>query len=362
LLTGRGAELEGAARYLVTEHRTLGRALQARARRWLPQWRNVDGLVEPSAEARAVLDARYRALQRRGFSVTALEKYAACPYRFFLATVIGLRQRSTIRHVEELDPATRGLLFHEIVHQAAIRLKQEGLLSPEADKPRAERVADEVIAKVTNDWRDRLAPAIQRVWQDAVEDLRLDVRYWLRDLLQSDWQPAELELPFGHGGGTGDLPEPVVLDSGLALRGRIDAVEQRRGELRATDYKTGEAPQASSSIIGGGTQLQPALYALVVEKLFPGSRVAGGNAYYCTVRGELTRRHVALNDHTRQAANEVHASIARAFADGFFPAAPADDACNTCEFRPNCGPYERERVAQKQPGRLESLAQLRSIR
>jgi hypothetical protein len=74
LLSGRKAEAEGAARYLVTENRTLGRALQARARRWRPEWRNVDGLVDPSAEARAALAARYQELQRRGFSVTALER------------------------------------------------------------------------------------------------------------------------------------------------------------------------------------------------------------------------------------------------------------------------------------------------
>lgn len=364
LLRGRESDLEGAARYLVTEHPALGRALQARARRWLPQWRNVDGLVEPSLEAHAALKARYQELQRRGFSVTALEKYAACPYRFFLATVVGLRQRETIRHIEELDPATRGLLFHEMVHQVATQLKQRGLLSPEADRRTAEAVADETVDKTSADWHERLAPAIDRVWQDAIEDLRLDVRYWLHELLQSDWQPAKFELPFGRGpaGAMESDLQPVVLDSGLALQGRIDAVEQRNGELRATDYKTVEAPQAANSIIAGGTQLQPALYALVLEKLFPSTRVVGGNAYYCTVRGKSVRRDVELNEWTRKAAGEVHASIDRAFAEGFFPAAPAKDACNNCEFRGNCGPYEPERVAQKQPGRLDSLVALRSIR
>lgn len=363
LLTGRGSESEGAARYLVTEHPTLGRALQARARRWLPTWRNVDGLVDPSPEARALLEARYQELQRRGFSATALEKYAACPYRFFLATVVGLRERQTVTHVEELDPATRGVLFHEIVHNLALELQRGGLLSARADVRAAEALAERVIEQVSEVWRERLAPAIERVWHDAIEDLRTDVRYWLRDLLQSDWQPTKLELAFGPERAAGsESDEPVVLDCGLALRGRIDAVEQRQGELRATDYKTGEAPPANGSIIAGGSQLQPALYALVLEKLFPGTRVSGGNAYYCTVRGEFERRHVELNELTRDAAQKLHASIARAFADGFFPAAPAENACENCQFRPSCGPYERERVAQKQPARLEALEALRSIR
>jgi ATP-dependent helicase/nuclease subunit B len=362
LLSGRKAEAEGAARYLVTENRTLGRALQARARRWRPEWRNVDGLVDPSAEARAALAARYQELQQRGFSVTALEKFAACPYRFYLATVVGLRPRDTVKQVEELDPATRGSLFHEIVHQVALELKERRLLTL-AEAAQAEALSDRVIEQVSAKWREKLAPAIERVWEDAVEDLRLDVRYWLRELLQSDWQVVKLELPFGLAA----VPDeedagPVMLDSGLALRGRIDAIEQRHGELRATDYKTGEATAASNSIIAGGRSLQPALYALAIEKLFPSSRVIGGNAYYCTARGGFARRPVELNDWTRKAAAEVARAIAEAFSDAFFPAAPAQDACELCEFRVGCGPYERERVALKQPTRLEGLDKLRKIR
>jgi ATP-dependent helicase/DNAse subunit B len=362
LLGGRKADAEGAARYLVTEQRTLGRALQARARRWRPEWRNVDGLVDPSVEARAALAARYQELQRRGFSVTALEKFAACPYRFYLAAVVGLRPRDTIKQVEELDPATRGSLFHEIVHRVALELKERRLLSP-ADAPQAEAVSDRVVDDVTAKWREKLAPAIERVWQDAVEDLRLDVRYWLRELLQSDWQVVEVELPFGlPAEPSGEDAGPVMLDSGLTLRGRIDAIEQRHGELRATDYKTTEAPVASNAIIAGGSALQPALYALAIEKLFPSSRVTGGNAYYCTARGGFVRRTVELNDWTRKAAAEVARAIAAAFSDAFFPAAPAQDACETCEFRVCCGPYERERVALKQAARLDGLRELRNIR
>ncbi|MDF3064965.1 MAG: ATP-dependent nuclease, subunit [Polyangiaceae bacterium] len=363
LLGGRKSEVEGAARYLVTENRTLGRALQARARRWRPEWRNVDGLVDPSAEAREALKKRYEELQGRGFSVTALEKLAACPYRFYLATVVGLRPRDAVHQVEELDPATRGVVFHEIVHQVALELKRLGIRTSD-EAQHAEAVSDQVIARVTATWRERLAPAIGRVWEDAVEDLRLDVRYWLRELLQSDWQLVELELPFGlHAAAANEeRAKPVMLDSGLALRGQIDAVEQRQGELRATDYKTSEAPAVTNSLIAGGTALQPALYALVVEKLFPNTRVSGGNAYYCTTRGGFARRQVELNEWTRKAAAEVARAVEGAFSDGFFPAAPAPDTCERCEFRVGCGPYERERVALKQPARLEALEALRKIR
>lgn len=362
-LTGQKEEVEGAARYLVTEHKILGRSLQARARRWRPEWRNVDGLVDPNPEARAALDARYQELRSRGFPVTALERYATCPYRFFLATVVRLRPREIAAQVEELEPATRGILFHEIVHRAADELAQRDLLSPESDPRAAEALVDQVIAQVSDDYKERLCPAIERVWQDAIADLRLDVHAWLRELRRSEWRPVAFELPFGVESdlSSDDKKEPVVLDSGLSLRGRIDAVEQRGGELRATDYKTGEAPQLMNAIVAGGTQLQPALYALVLEKLFPDSRVASGNAYYCTARGEFKRLHVELNELTREAVRRVHETIERAFSEGFFPAAPAPEACDHCEYRVVCGPYEEERVARKRPVRLEPLKALRSV-
>jgi ATP-dependent helicase/nuclease subunit B len=248
------------------------------------------------------------------------------------------------------------------VHLLALELKNAGIHTL-AEAQQAIALSDRVIDQVSANWRDRLSPAIERVWEDAVEDLRLDVRYWLRELLQSDWQVAKVELPFGLAAAPGEeVAEPVVLDSGLALRGRIDAIEQRQSELRATDYKTGEAPAVTNSLIAGGSALQPALYALAIEKLFPKNRVTGGNAYYCTARGGFARRHVELNEWTREAAAEVARAIADAFSEAFFPAAPDKEACTVCEFRVGCGPYERERVALKQPARLEGLSKLRQIR
>ncbi len=95
LLRGGAENADGAAHYLLSANPRLRRALQFRARRWRPEWRYVDGLVEPSDSAREALFARHARLMERGFAVTALEKYGTCPYRFYLATVVGLRPRKS---------------------------------------------------------------------------------------------------------------------------------------------------------------------------------------------------------------------------------------------------------------------------
>jgi len=360
LLSGAQKEVDGAAHYLLTANPRLKRALQFRARRWRPEWRYVDGLVDPNALARDALSARHSQLSQRGFAVTALEKYAACPYRFYLATVVGLSPRKEVTAVEEMDASTRGLLIHELLCSVSTALHEQGLFSASSDFGEARRVLLRTVDSEASVWRDKLAPVIARVWDDAIADISTDLVRWLFETRESGWEPCAFEHQFGKIQADPAGAGPVVLDSGLPLRGVIDAIEQSGNHLRATDYKTG-APPADDSVVSGGRQLQPALYAMVLEKLFPTRVVTGGNAFYCTSRGEFSRNEVPLAAPARAAADTVHRTIAAAFSSGFFPAAPAEKTCEYCEFLRICGPYERERVERKETTRLEPLIQLRAL-
>lgn len=362
LLSGAQKEVDGAAHYLLTANPRLKRALQFRARRWRAEWRYVDGLVDPNALARAALNARHSQLSQRGFAVTALEKYAACPYRFYLATVVGLSARKEVTAVEEMDAATRGLLIHELLRSVSTALHEQHLFSPSSDFGEARRVLLRTVDAEESIWRDKLAPMIARVWDDAIADISADLVRWLYETRESGWEPCAFEHQFGQTNADAATEGlgPVVLDSGLPLRGVIDAIEQSGNHLRATDYKTGARPE-DATVVSGGRQLQPALYALVLEKLYPTRTVSGGNAFYCTSRGEFTRNEVPLAAPARTAAAAVHRTIAAAFSGGFFPAAPAEKTCEYCDFLKICGPYERERVERKDTTRLEPLVQLRAL-
>jgi CRISPR/Cas system-associated exonuclease Cas4 (RecB family) len=361
LLTGAANSADGAAHYLLTASPRLRRALQFRARRWRPEWRHVDGLVEPNGSAREALSARHARLLERGFAVTALEKYAACPYRFYLATVVGLRPRKVASAIEEMDPATRGLLIHELLRRASSELHEQGLFSPATDFSQAKRVLLAAVQEEAAKWRDKLAPAIPRVWHDAIAEMSVDLLRWLQETRESGWQPVRFEHEFGtRERSAKERVDPVVLAFGLPLQGVIDAIEASGNALRATDYKTGTPPEGNL-IVGGGRHLQPALYALVLEQLFPEQQITGGNAFYCTTKGEFLRNEVALAEPARAAAEAVHHTISAAFEEGFFPAAPVEKVCERCDFRRLCGPYERERVARKNADKLEPLLKLRAL-
>jgi RecB family exonuclease len=361
-LNGSDGEFEGAANYLLNVNPHLARALRFRARRWHRRWHAADGLVDPGARARAVL-AKH-ALPARAYSASALEKFAACPYRFYLSAIVGLSPREPPEPLEQIDALRRGVLMHEMLRSFGVRMRAEGRWPlTAAGRAQVEQVLDAVIDAVAQRYHELLAPAIMRVWEDGIADLRADLREWLARAAQDpSWVPAFFELGFGMRPGEPTLDaasraEPVVLDCGLTLRGAIDVIERSDDVLRAIDYKSGRARPAYRAI-DGGRALQPVLYALALERLFPDARVAGGQAYYCTTRGEYRRIAIALDDGARGAAELLANTVGDALETGFLPAAPAQDACEHCDFGAVCGPYEEQRVARKQ-GRLERLTQLR---
>jgi CRISPR/Cas system-associated exonuclease Cas4 (RecB family) len=167
------------------------------------------------------------------------------------------------------------------------------------------------------------------------------------------WVPSEVERKF----------ESVVIAEQWKLHGRMDLIEQSaEGAIRVTDYKTGNYPDPAPQFTGGGEVLQPVLYALASEQLFPGRRIAGGRLFYATLRGGYRTIDVPLNDQTRAEADRVLSTIESAVQAGRFPAAPREDACESCDYLAVCGPYEEERVRRKPQGDLESLIQLRSVK
>lgn len=345
-------ETKGRARYLIAANAHLARALRARYARWTTRaWTQADGLVQPKAAAREALAGHQ--LGQRPFSPTALELYAACPYKFFLSTVLRLSPLEIPGELEELGPLEKGSMAHAVQYRVLSKLRDDGVRLTEATLPKAFERLDVELAEVAQETYDDFVPAIERVWKDGVETLKADLREWLRRAAaDTAWEPWRFELSFGLAGRDQQDPSsvdaPVELMEGLKLRGSIDLVEKSgRGTLRATDYKTGKARAQEGNVIGGGKHLQPVLYALVLEKLFPELKVEGGRLFYCTQAGHFTEVPTPLDGVSREAMGLVVRTIGRALAEGFLPAAPEKDACRWCDYRPVCGPDEERRVKKK---------------
>jgi len=365
------AEAGGTARYLLTANPYLSRALRTRWQRWSPGWTSADGLVKPSAASRAAI-AKH-ALGARNYSPTALQAYAACPYRFFLQAIHRLAPREVPEAIDELDPLQRGSLIHDIQFALFERLRAAELLPVRPKNlDRARSMLDEVVEEVAGRYYSDLAPAIDRVWDDGIAGIRADLREWLRRASEdaSGYVPWRFELSFGLGDGDkarrADLhsvPGAVDLDCGIQLRGYMDLVERHPSRhVRVTDHKTGKSEGKDGQIVAGGTSLQPALYALAAEKLFGReSKVDCGRLYFCTATGGFSELIIKLDAQTRDAVAAVAETIGQALDQPFLPAAPAERQCAWCDYRSVCGPYEELRTGRKPKEALLPLLTLRGM-
>lgn len=358
----------GRARYLLELNPYLARSLRSRYARWeLKQWTELDGLVR-ATEATAAVLGEHR-LGARPYSPSALEKFAACPYRFLLSAIHRLQPRQQIAPAEQIDPLTRGKLVHRVQAETLRALRRDGLLPIRgAMAERAEAVMTGILDRVAEEYRDRLAPPILRVWLDEIAAVRADLITWLHHVARasSAWEPRHFELGFGLPTAPEldpqSVAEPVVLPGGAILRGCVDLVEVSTGgeALRVTDHKTGTDRTGSDFVVGGGETLQPVLYALAVEKVL-GLPAHEARLFFCTSHGGFAERVVRIDERARAKARQVLEVIDRAVGAGFLPPAPRKDACALCDFRLVCGPHEEERLRRKDRARLLDLEELRRL-
>jgi CRISPR/Cas system-associated exonuclease Cas4 (RecB family) len=333
-------------------------------------WTHWDGLTAANERTSPIL-AEQR-LTRRRYSVSALQKYAVCPYQFLLSAIYRLRPADDLEPLQRMDPLTRGSLFHAAQTAFYRQLQAEGALPVDAaTRDRALAVLDEVVQREAADYYERLAPAIDRVWRDEIASIRRDLRLWVDEIANagSEWLPIRFEWAFGFRDGgplaVGRDPhsqlDPVAIDGRFQLHGSIDLVEERTGtrELRVTDHKTGRYRGKDHMIIGGGEALQPVLYALALEEA-TGRPVVEGRLYYATMAGGYRDVPIPLTLQSRRLGLEVLEIIDRAIETGFLAAAPREHACTWCDFRSVCGPSAERRIGRCKS--QEPLADLLALR
>jgi ATP-dependent helicase/nuclease subunit B len=353
----------GRAQYMLQLNDCLQRSVRERYMRGKRAWSHWDGIIAATERLKPALDS-YR-LGVRPYSLSALQKYAACPYQFFLSAICRMRPADDLEPLQRMDPLTRGSLFHAVQANFYRRLKRLGALSiGEANRERALSVLDDALAEVVAREYEQLAPAIDRIWNDEVAAIRRDLRLWVDEIAANvEWTPKWFEWSFGLNDAGRDeesRAEDVVIDGRFHLHGSIDLVEERaNGELRVTDHKTGKYRGKDHMIVDGGGALQPVLYSLALEAA-TGRPVVEGRLYYATTDGGYRDVQIPLTPQARRMGVEVLEIIDRAVETGFLAPVPREKACAWCDFRPVCGPTAEHRVnLYKSPEPLADLLELR---
>jgi ATP-dependent helicase/DNAse subunit B len=205
---------------------------------------------------------------REAVSAGALEHFADCPVKWLVEDLL---------RPDELEPdpeaMVRGSYAHEVLQHTYRRLLEETgeRRVTHANLADAERILLDELRERRSEFR--LSPKQTRV-RAAARRLEFDLLRYLRSEADSDtrFEPAALELEFGFGDGG----EPVEIEGGLRLRGRIDRVDVMDDLALVIDYKTGRSvDRYKVASWEPENRFQAALYMLVVERLL-GLRAAGG--------------------------------------------------------------------------------------
>ena len=160
-------------------------------------------------------------------TVTAFRDYLACPFRFYLKRVVGMK-RLDDRKVE-LDPMDFGTLCHDALEDFAA---EDGLREATDPGP----IAEFLVARARAIAMERFGPALPAAviiqLETACRRLRAAARVQA-GFRQEGWRIIEHEYPFGNGRG--------VDFEGMLVRGVIDRIDRNEdGRLCILDYKTAE--------------------------------------------------------------------------------------------------------------------------
>ena len=357
-------DVKGRAHYMLRLNEYARRSATERWGRARNQWSQFDGIVRVTDSTKPFLDKQR--LTARPYSVSALQNYAYCPYRFLLSAMYRLEPLEQPEPLDRMDPLTKGRLFHEVLAEFFRALQQQKLAIAPGQIDQILGILDATLTRVAGDYAELLAPAVDRVWQDEIAMIRTDLHIWARELARNrEWEPWLFEYAFGLPESAGHDPnsrrEPVTIGGRYILRGAVDLIERKPGTntLKITDHKTGRNRSERGSIIGHGQQLQPVIYSLAIEAA-TGCSVESARFSYCTTAGGFTEHSVAINENTRRMGIEALEIIDRAVELGALPPAPTEKACSFCDFISVCGPNQERRARRKAREQIMDLFELRA--
>lgn len=274
---------------------------------------------------------RYRG--DREYSVTELERYAACPFRWY----IELHLRLTPMPDPESDERPE---LGNVIHKVMYRLITESGHFPPTRETEEAALGD--LQKIAAEEFDKINLTTPK-WQ-SIQDRYIGTAQYsgrLAEVIKQEiaiaktgfTSPKELlEYSFSLGETSG-----VPLENGeeLRLMGRVDRIQKNGDMVVVTDYKTGQVKKTAD--IRSGRSLQLPLYLAALSHLCPDQK--GGDGTYYQISPKVVEETRPLKDERDAgiAAALAHAARYRSgMQQGICAPAYTQDGCAYCKERGIC--------------------------
>lgn len=223
------------------------------------------------------------------YSITRLEKYAACAYAHFLQYGLRLKERE----VYEFAAVDMGNLLHSAVELFARKVEKGPYDWFELKTEEREFLAEECVGEVITDYRNTLLfdsarneymiSRMHRLVKRAVWALTEQIK-------KGVFVPEKLEVPF------------YLKENGMTLQGRIDRIDTYEEKdtlyVRILDYKSGAASFDLTALYNG-LQLQLAVYlnaAIAMEKKdHEGKTIVPAGLFYFPMKDPMIQSEAQMS-------------------------------------------------------------------
>ena len=243
----------------------------------------------------------------RRYSPTAYQTLLDCPYRFFVTSVLGIRELDEAD--DALDKSDYGNALHRILktfHDSAPPPERDAALARLREMSDAEFAA--LPAWTAAAWRSRwekIQPAYVDAWLD-----------WVAQGWRYQSGEAAFEMPFSVAG----LGE-------ITLHGRVDRVDEKGDARTVIDYKTGAAQGLKKKLKDPAEAVQLPFYAWLAE---------AAAAYLPINEAPVTPLELDGETDVDAISRRLPQLLEAIAAGAFLPASGIDAACQYCEARGLC--------------------------
>jgi ATP-dependent helicase/nuclease subunit B len=233
-------------------------------------------------------------------SVSRLEQFAACPFKFFVHSGLRAEERKKF----ELDVKEQGSFQHDVLALFHEELRQEGLNWRQITPAEARSRVGNIATRLTGTYREGLLNVSEqtrfmaRILTSSLQDFVETLVGWMREQYQFD--PVQVELAFGLDSAFPPWTVDLSHGNALQLHGRIDRVDLsvHRSAAEALcvviDYKSSHK-KLDDLLIACGLQLQLLAYLNVLRRwpdpatVFATGKLVPAGVFYVSLRGKYQR-------------------------------------------------------------------------
>ncbi len=213
-------------------------------------------------QVQKIEEEKIRSLYDTNLSVSRLERYAQCPFAYFIQYGLKAKERKEY----EFSAPDLGTFIHNILDQFSKQLSVDNLDWRDIDytyiQNRVSQIVDEIVSKIpgyileSSERYRYLAYRLKNMLISAISIISEQIK-------QGSFDPVDYEVDFGSKGKY--PPIKIILQNGeeINLRGQIDRIDEFENEdgkyIRIVDYKSGKKDLSLTDIYHG-LQLQLLVY------------------------------------------------------------------------------------------------------